>query len=57
MDEFWECLVESRLVFSELGLEQRKLLLLGHNREQSHEGVLDEGGRGCPIISRDTVAG
>jgi hypothetical protein len=48
--------VESRLVFSELGPEQRKLLLLlGHNRQQSHEGVLDEGRRGGPIISRDTV--
>jgi hypothetical protein len=51
-------LVKSRLMFRELGREQRKLLLLlGHNRQQSHEGVLDQGRRGCPIISRDYHSG
>jgi hypothetical protein len=40
---------ELRLELSEL------LLLLGHNRQQCHKGVLDEGGRRSPVIGRDTV--
>ena len=48
--------IEPRVQIGELGLEQGKLLLLlGHNRQQRHKGVLDEGGRGCPILSGDTV--
>lgn len=49
-------LVEPRLEIGELGLEKGKLLLLlGHNRQQSRKGVLDEGRRRCPIIGRDTI--
>jgi hypothetical protein len=31
------------------------LLLLGHNRQQGHKGMLDEGRRGRPFVERDTV--
>ena len=49
-------LVEADLELGDLSLELGKLLpLFSHNRQQSHKGVLDEGGRGCPVIGRDTV--
>jgi hypothetical protein len=49
-------LVEPGLEIGELCLEMRELLLvLGHNRQQSHKGMLDERGRRSPVIGRDTV--
>lgn len=48
-------LVEPGLQIGELCLELRELLLvLGHNRQQCHKGLLDERGRGGPVIDRDT---
>lgn len=49
-------LVESGLQLGELRLELSELLLLlGHNRQQCHKGVLDEDGRSSPVIGRDTI--
>jgi hypothetical protein len=49
-------LVEARLERGELSLEKGKLLLLlGYNRQQSHKGMLDKGGRRCPIIDGNAV--
>lgn len=49
-------LVEPGFKLGELRLELSELLLLlGHNRQQSHKGVLDEGGRRSPVIGRDTL--
>jgi hypothetical protein len=49
-------LVESGLEIGELCLELSELLLLlGHNRQQCHKGMLDEGRRRCPVGGGDTV--
>jgi hypothetical protein len=49
-------LVEPGLKIGELCLKLSELLLLlGHNRQQGHKGVLDEGGRRGPVIGRDAV--
>ncbi len=48
--------VEPGLQIGELCLELSELLLLlGHNRQQRHKSLLDEGRRGCPSISGDAV--
>jgi hypothetical protein len=48
--------VEPGLQFGELWLELSELLLLlSHNRQQCEKGLLDESGRGGPVIGRDTL--
>ena len=49
-------LVEPGFKIGELRLELSELLLLlGHNRQQGHKGVLYEGGRRGPVIGRETI--